>query len=118
MESDGSDEDEVKAHCLRFTDALTEVPNGDAQAASELLLQDRGLTSLDSLEPFKNLKKLELKGNHIASLGWLEMNHSLCWLGLAKNRLRRLTHLQNLSSLAVLDFSDNKVARRDRKSVV
>lgn len=34
----------------------------------ELLLQDRGLTSLDSLEPFKNLKKLELKGNQIASL--------------------------------------------------
>lgn len=39
------------------------------------------------------------------------MNHSLCWLGLAKNRLRRITHLQNLSSLAVLDISDNKVAR-------
>lgn len=40
-------------------------------ATQELLLQDRGLTSLDSLEPFKNLKKLELKGNHIASLGSL-----------------------------------------------
>ena len=50
-------------------------------------------------------------GVELVQRGWLEMNHSLCWLGLAKNRLRRLTHLQNLSSLAVLDFSDNKVAR-------
>ena len=33
------------------------------------MLQDRGYTTLDSLEPFKNLKKLELKGNKIASLG-------------------------------------------------
>ena len=39
-----------------------------AVSSKELLLQDRGLTSLDSLEPFKNLKKLELKGNFIASL--------------------------------------------------
>ena len=36
----------------------------------ELVLQERGLTSLDSLEPFKNLKKLELKGNQIAKLGF------------------------------------------------
>lgn len=40
------------------------------------------------------------------------MNHSLCWLGLAKNRLRRLSSLQNLSSLAVLDISDNQISRR------
>ncbi|CAJ1431780.1 unnamed protein product [Effrenium voratum] len=112
MESD-SDGDDVQAKRLRFTDALTEVPHGDAEFAAELMLQDRGYTTLDSLEPFKNLKKLELKGNKIASLGFLEMNHSLCWLGLAKNRLRRITHLQNLSSLAVLDLSDNRVARLD-----
>ena len=54
---------------------------------------------------------LELELTWYVQRGWLEMNHSLCWLGLAKNRLRRLTHLQNLSSLAVLDISDNKVAR-------
>ena len=47
----------------------------------------------------------------VALPGWLEMNHSLCWLGLAKNRLRRINHLQNLSSLAVLDISDNNVTR-------
>lgn len=39
------------------------------------------------------------------------MNHGLCWLGVAKNRLQRVSHLQNLSSLAVLDVSDNKMSR-------
>ena len=39
------------------------------------------------------------------------MSHSLCWLGLAKNRLRKISGLGNLSSLAVLDLSDNRVSR-------
>lgn len=62
-------DDDLKEQHLRFTDALTEVPNGDVQVAEELLLQGRGLTKVDSLEPFKNLKKLELKENRISSLG-------------------------------------------------
>ena len=136
---------------------LTEVPNGDAEAAAEprhghsqvltltpalrrrrhlspeaLLLGNRQLTSVDSLESFKNLKKAELQGNSLSSLGcsalrreiccalfgnwlglrgFLEMNHSLCWLGVAKNKLRKISGLTNLSSLAVLDISDNKVTR-------
>ena len=39
------------------------------------------------------------------------MNHSLCWLGVAKNKLRKISGLTNLFSLAVLDISDNKVTR-------
>ena len=117
-------------------------------SAEELLLSDRKLTSVDSLEAFKKLKKLELRGNCLKSLGFLEMNHGLCWLGLAKNKLRKISSLLlrrsgktrfligsrspekmmrgckhecaqrhksslrlNLSSLAVLDLSDNKVSR-------
>eukprot|EP00927_Polykrikos_kofoidii_P080855 TRINITY_DN77847_c0_g1_i1.p1 TRINITY_DN77847_c0_g1~~TRINITY_DN77847_c0_g1_i1.p1 ORF type:complete len:490 (-),score=69.29 TRINITY_DN77847_c0_g1_i1:45-1514(-) len=99
---------------LRFVDVLTEVPNGDAANATELLLNDRGLTSLDSLEQCPNMKKLELRGNFLAkTLSFLEMNHRLCWLNLAKNRLKRISHLNNLSSLAVLDISDNRIARLD-----
>ncbi|CAE7319597.1 inlA [Symbiodinium sp. CCMP2592] len=100
-----------EAKHFRFTDALTEVPNGDAEAAEALLLAKRQLTSVDSLESFKNLKKAELQGNFLSSLGFLEMNHSLCWLGVAKNKLRKISGLTNLSSLAVLDISDNKVTR-------
>ncbi|CAE6970756.1 inlA [Symbiodinium natans] len=88
----------VGAKHFRFTDAWL-VCNW-----KELLLADRRLTSIDSLESFKNLKKVELRG-------FLEMSHSLCWLGLAKNRLRKISGLGNLSSLAVLDLSDNRVSR-------
>jgi len=49
----------------------------------------------------------------IRKLSFVEMNHALCWLGLASNRLARLAHLQNLSSLAVLDVSNNRIARLD-----
>ncbi|CAE7317671.1 inlI [Symbiodinium necroappetens] len=114
MESDHGDassDDDIPAKHFRFTDALTEVPNGDAEAAAALLLGNRQLTSVDSLESFKNLKKAELQGNSLSSLGFLEMNHSLCWLGVAKNKLRKISGLTNLSSLAVLDISDNKVTR-------
>eukprot|EP00439_Symbiodinium_sp_Y106_P074053 s425_g14.t1 len=114
MESDlgdASSDDDIPAKHFRFTDALTEVPNGDAQAAEALLLANRQLTSVDSLESFKNLKKAELQGNFLSSLGFLEMNHSLCWLGVAKNKLRKISGLTNLFSLAVLDISDNKVTR-------
>lgn len=98
---------------LRFVDVLSEVPNGDAAAAVELVLTGRGLTEVDPLEAFKGLKKLELKNNHLADASCVEMSHQLCWLGLARNRLRRLTHLQNLHALAVLDVSDNRIARLD-----
>jgi len=94
---------------FRFADLMTEVKNGDVPAATELLLNSRNLVSVESLEPAKNLKKVEVKDNRLTSLEFLEMNHGLCWLALAKNSFRELKHLQNMSSLAVLDISDNKV---------
>lgn len=111
--SDSGEEAPPPRKRLRFVDILAEVPNGDAAAAAELSLIDRGLTEVESLEPFKSLKKLELKGNHLSDAPCVEMSHQLCWLGLARNRLRRLAHLQNLHSLAVLDISDNRIARLD-----
>lgn len=113
MESDASDvesnEELVKTKHFRFADVLAEVPNGDAAAATELILKDRALTGFDSLEALPELKKLELCGNKISALDFLEMNHALCWLNLARNCLRKLSSLNNLSSLAVLDLSDNKL---------
>lgn len=118
MDSDASDaadsdrdEPPPKKKHFRFVDVLTEVPDGDASNATELLLTERGLTSVETLEAMKNLKKLELRGNYLSSLAFLEMSHGLCWLGMAKNHLRKITHLQNLSSLAVLDISDNRITR-------
>jgi len=111
--SSGGEEEEPPKRHFKFADLLAEVPNGDTAAAAQLVLTERGLTSMDSLEAFRSLRKLELRGNNLTSLGFLEMNHALCWLGLGKNRLRRLSHLQNLSSLAVLDISDNRISRLD-----
>ena len=61
------------------------------------------------LQALKSLRKLELRGNKLVDLEFLAMNHALCWLALAKNRLRTIANLQNLSSLAVLDISDNRI---------
>lgn len=110
---ESGDEQAPQKNHLRFTTALTEVPNGDAEAATELLLNSRGITSADSLESFKNIKKLELKENHLSKLDFLEMNHSLCWLNLARNRIRKLKCIENLSALVVLDLSDNKLTSLD-----
>ena len=49
--------------------SLNLVPLCVARTAEELLLADRRLTSIDSLESFKNLKKVELRGNCLTSLG-------------------------------------------------
>jgi len=108
-----SDDDQLEERPLRFADIMTEVPNGDIAAATELLVTERSLTSVDSLESLKNLKKLELRGNRISELSFLEMNHELCWLGLARNKLGELKYLNNLSALAVLDISDNRISRLD-----
>lgn len=110
--SSGNDEP-MQKNRFRFVDVLTEVPNGDAAAAKELCLIDRGITSIESLETCKNMKKLELRGNGLHKLSFLEMNHELCWLGVACNRIRHIKYLQNLACLAVLDLSDNKLARLD-----
>ena len=136
---------------------LTEVPNGDAEAAAEprhghsqvLTLTPRPAPSEASVSrgivagqqtadlcrqpgvfqeseesrAARELPKLpRLLGTETRDLlclfrkllglrGFLEMNHSLCWLGVAKNKLRKISGLTNLSSLAVLDISDNKVTR-------
>eukprot|EP00971_Amphidinium_carterae_P084134 1665562-Amphidinium_carterae.1 len=50
----------------------------------------------------------ELAGNIISNLSFLEMNHALCWLGVAKNRLTKISYLSNLASLAVLDSVECK----------
>jgi len=105
------DEDQIPEKRLRFIDVLTEVPNGDAHGATELKLPGRGLTEVESLESCKNLRKVELKDNKLSDIGFLEMNHQLCWLGAAKNRIDRITGLANLASLAVLDLSDNRIVR-------
>jgi len=110
---DSEDEDEIPEKRLRFIDVLTEVPNGDAQGATELALPGRGLTEVESLESCKNLRKVELKDNKLSDIGFLEMNHQLCWLGVAKNRIDRISGLANLGSLAVLDLSDNQLVRLD-----
>mmetsp|Transcript_160942 Transcript_160942/g.309233 ORF Transcript_160942/g.309233 Transcript_160942/m.309233 type:complete len:402 (-) Transcript_160942:131-1336(-) len=98
---------------LRFVDVLTEIPNGDAASATELIVNDRGYSDVDSLESCRELRKLELRGGRIDELSFLEMNHNLCWLGLSRNRLSRISHLENLGSLAVLDLSDNQLTRLD-----
>lgn len=105
------DEDEIPEKRLRFIDVLTEVPNGDAHGATELALPGRGLTEVESLESCKNLRKVEVKDNKLSDIGFLEMNHQLCWFGAAKNRIDRITGLANLASLAVLDLSDNRIVR-------
>jgi hypothetical protein len=98
---------------LRFVDVISELPNGDADAAKELSLHGRGYTEVESLESCRSLRKLELKENYLSDMGFLDMNHELCWLGVAKNRLERISGLTNLTSLAVLDLSDNRIARLD-----
>merc|ERR1719506_806257 len=110
-EGDKLDEDDSSEQRLRFVDVLTELPNGDAAAATELALPGRDLTDVDSLESCRNLRKLELKDNRLTDLGFLEMNHELCWLGAAQNRIERIRGLDNLASLAVLDLSDNQLSR-------
>lgn len=112
-DDDSCSEEPHKQRHFRFVDVLTEVPNGDAASAKELLLEDRLLTSIETLESCRSLKKLELRGNLLGKLDFLDMNHELCWLGLAKNRFRRLSHLDNLRALAVLDISDNRIVKLD-----
>mmetsp|Transcript_44862 Transcript_44862/g.100819 ORF Transcript_44862/g.100819 Transcript_44862/m.100819 type:complete len:487 (-) Transcript_44862:227-1687(-) len=108
-----SDEEKPPNKRLKFVDILAEVPKGDTEKAAELILTDRGLTCLDSLEALRSLRKLELRKNFISRLDFIEMNHALCWLGLASNRLKRISFLDNLTSLAVLDISDNRITRLD-----
>jgi len=70
-----------------------------------------GTSHLSMLESMRSMKELELRGNHLRQLDFLEMNHELCWLGVAKNKLKVIAHLQHLSNLAVLDISDNSISR-------
>ena len=42
---------------LRFVDVLPELPNGDAEAATELAMPSRGFTEAESLESCRNLRK-------------------------------------------------------------
>jgi len=102
------DVDHVKGRRMSFAEVLAESPQGEE--STQLVLNNRGISDVDPLSRLKELKKLELRGNQLSRLRFLEANSALCWLALAGNRFTKLDHLQKLQSLAVLDISDNKIS--------
>lgn len=67
------------------------------------------ITSLDGIEKYKNLKRLELTGNEIKDLSPLKYLTKLEELRLSDNLIEDITVLKDLTNLEILLISGNKI---------
>lgn len=75
-------------------------------------MHGRGVHTAEDLSALKHLRRIDVSENHLKSLAFLSLNLSLGSLKAAKNQIAALGNaLENLSSLRVVDLSDNQVAK-------
>jgi len=71
---------------------------------------DEGISSLDGIHLFENLKTLSLWENAIDDLAPLEELTQLVWLELGNNKIQDLSPIANLTDLERLGLSSNRVS--------
>ena len=71
---------------------------------------DEGISSIDGIQLFENLKTLSLWENGIDDLAPLEGLTGLIWLELGNNDIRDLDPIANLTALERLGLSSNRVS--------
>ncbi|KAK8883441.1 axoneme assembly [Tritrichomonas musculus] len=91
----------IKKHNLYLTPSLNEV----------LYLQHRGVTKIQNLNQFVNLKTLWLNNNAISKIEGLDELHNLINLNLSDNLIDKITGLENLSSLNSLALTNNYISK-------
>lgn len=75
----------------------------------ELEIADYEITDLEGVESCRNIKRLDLSGNHITELSRLWTLTKLEELFLAENKILNIDALKNLRNLKVIDLSNNLI---------
>ena len=75
---------------------------------SSLNYSNNFISKIEKLSHLKHLVYLDLSDNHVEEL--IGLPHGLCVLLLSKNRLTKISNLQNLVNLNVLDLSMNSIS--------
>lgn len=88
----------------------TDVTLRDAYYTTGMKLDRFGITTLDGLEAFVNLKQLSLSKNQLTDITKLATLKNLAELDLAGNNLQDVRILKNLRKLTTLDVRDNKLS--------
>ncbi|GAV69695.1 LRR_8 domain-containing protein [Cephalotus follicularis] len=104
---------------LTAEQVLMEKRTGDPNFITALSLTHRALSEVSFLSEFKNIERLDLGFNNLASLDGLKSCINLKWLSVVQNKLTSLKGIEGLSELTVLNAGKNKLRSMDEvKSLV
>ncbi|XP_021278108.1 adenylate cyclase [Herrania umbratica] len=81
----------------------------DANTITALSLNHKALSDVSCLAEFKNLERLDLAFNNLASLEGLKSCVNLKWLSVVQNKLQTLKGIERLTKLTVLNAGKNKL---------
>ena len=77
---------------------------------TELDLSNRGLTDISALSFFKNLERVNLRGNNLENIYIFQWTSGIKELDLACNNISDATAIAYMSNLETLDLSGNKIS--------
>ncbi|KAJ1667215.1 hypothetical protein GGF44_004366 [Coemansia sp. RSA 1694] len=98
-------------------ESLAAILDKPATAVIAAELRDKGITHIDDISEYSQLRKLDLSNNKIASsegLDGLRQLKCLAHANLSNNALEDLDFVENMQSIGVLNVSSTKIKRISR----
>ena len=90
-------------------DADADIIKEDVQAIQKLSLVNYGITSLDGLQYFKNVKSLDISGNKITDISPISAMAGMANFSARDNKIEDLSPLSKLTQLTEIDVRNNRI---------